>query len=123
MSPEMLEIARAKDVYQELLLDSMEPEKPLEVQPNEYDAVLCVGTFTTGHVKAYGLDELVRIVKPGGVIVFTLKDNVIEDEEYGFQDKMAELETKGLWSVLAKNVVTYHTGDGLICLLCAFRVL
>ena len=30
--------------------------------------------FTTGHVGAEGLDELLRVVRPGGVLVLTVKD-------------------------------------------------
>ncbi len=57
---------------------------------NYYDAVMCVGTFTFGHVKPNALDEFVRITKPGGLICFTINEGIYE--EYGFDKKIKNLK-------------------------------
>ncbi len=44
-------------------LSKADLNKSLNISDNEYDAVLCVGTFTFGHVKPPALDEFIRITK------------------------------------------------------------
>ena len=50
-----------KNLYQEL--DLVDLNNPLNYTNNYFDAIICVGTFTYGHVKAYALDEFIRILK------------------------------------------------------------
>ena len=68
---------------------------PLNIRDNEYGSVLCVGTFTFGHVKAQTLDEFIRITKNKGLICFTINEGIYE--EYGFDKKISELTEKNLW--------------------------
>ena len=44
-----------------------------------FAGIVSAGVFTTGHVGAEGLDDLVRICRPGGVIVLTVKTTLWED--------------------------------------------
>ncbi|TGQ87079.1 SAM-dependent methyltransferase, partial [Mesorhizobium sp. M1C.F.Ca.ET.204.01.1.1] len=44
---------------------------------------------TSGHVGAESLDELIRICRPGGVIVLTVKNTLWEA---GFAERVAALE-------------------------------
>ena len=69
--------------------------KPLNISDNEYDAVLCVGTFTFGHVKPPALDEFIRITKNKGLLCFTINEGIYE--EYGFDKKIKELTQNNLW--------------------------
>ena len=50
-----------KGVYQNLKVVNL--NKPLKLESQKYDAVICVGTFTYGHVKPHALDEMIRITK------------------------------------------------------------
>ena len=68
---------------------------PLNISDNKYDAILCVGTFTFGHVKPQALDEFIRIIKNKGLICFTINEGIYE--EYGFDKKINELTEKNLW--------------------------
>ncbi len=61
------------------------------------DLILCVGTFTYGHVKPQALDELIRITKNKGLICFTINEGIYE--EYGFDNKIKELSNNKLWNV------------------------
>ena len=47
---------------------------------------------------ASAIDELVRVVKPGGLFVYTLRPDLIES--HGFGAKHAELEAAGKASLL-----------------------
>jgi len=76
-------------------LSKADLNKPLNISDNEYDAVLCVGTFTFGHVKPHALDEFIRITKNKGLLCFTINEGVYED--YGFNKKIKELTEKNLW--------------------------
>lgn len=96
MSPGMLEQARAKNVYTALHRKVM--GQPLGFETGTYDAVICVGTLTVGHAPAASLDELVRVTKPGGYVVFTLRPDVYEKD--GFREKQAALEQAGKWELI-----------------------
>ena len=76
-------------------LSKADLNQTLNISENEYDAVLCVGTFTFGHVKPQALDEFIRIIKNKGLICFTINEGIYE--EYGFDKKINELIEKKLW--------------------------
>ena len=82
-----------KELYKNL--SKADLNKSLNVNDNEYDAVLCVGTFTFGHVKPPALDEFIRITKNKGLLCFTINEGIYE--EYGFNKKIKELTNKNLW--------------------------
>ena len=82
-----------KDLYQKLA--KVDLNKPIEVEDNFYGGVMCVGTFTFGHVKPNALDEFIRITKPGGFICFTINEGI--HEEYGFDKKIEQLNKDNKW--------------------------
>ena len=68
---------------------------PLPFADGHFGGVISAGVFTSGHVGAEGLDELIRITRAGGVIVLTIKGTLWDS---GFSDRIAELEKQGLIS-------------------------
>ena len=82
-----------KDLYQKLV--KVDLNKPIEVEDNFYGGVMCVGTFTFGHVKPNALDEFIRITKPSGLICFTINEGI--HEEYGFDKKIDILKDSKKW--------------------------
>ena len=82
-----------KNLYQKLF--KVDLNKRIELSNNLYDIVMCVGTFTFGHVKSNALDEFVRITKPGGLICFTINEGIYE--EYGFDKKISYLKENNKW--------------------------
>ena len=89
LSRKLLELV-PKDYYKKL--EQVDLNKKLRTEDNFYDAVMCVGTFTYGHVRPHALDEFVRITKKNGLICFTINEGIYE--EYGFDKKIKELEEK-----------------------------
>ncbi|MEQ8396028.1 class I SAM-dependent methyltransferase [Thalassobaculum sp.] len=71
LSEGMLAVARARGSYTDL--HRLALGSPLPFADGEFASVIAIGVFTTGHVGAEGLPELVRITRPGGVIVMTVK--------------------------------------------------
>ena len=59
--------------------------------------MLCVGTFTFGHVTPPALDEFIRIIKNKGLICFTINEGIYE--EYGFDKKIKQLSEKKSWHI------------------------
>jgi SAM-dependent methyltransferase len=82
-----------KNLYKKL--DKVDLNQPIKTEDNFYDAVMCVGTFTFGHVKANALDEFLRITKNGGLICFTINEGIYM--EYGFDKKIEKLIKQGKW--------------------------
>ena len=99
----MLEEARRKDLYKEFY--QMTLGEALAFETDSFDSVISVGVFTTGHAPPHAFDELVRITKPGGMIVFSLRTDLYE--EGGFKEYQAGLEEAGKWE-LADLSETFH---------------
>jgi SAM-dependent methyltransferase len=91
MSKGMLAIARERTVYAQLSQGIL--GESLDFKTASMDCIVSTGTFTTGHAPASAFDELVRITKPGGYLIFTV-GTVVWDEA-GFAAKLAALETSG----------------------------
>lgn len=70
ISEDMLRIAARKDTYRDLF--SADILKGLPVADATYSGVVSSGTFTSGHVGPDGLNELIRITKPGGLVVVSI---------------------------------------------------
>ena len=92
----MLEEARKKNVYQ--AFHRMVMGEQLDFSPNYFDAVISIGVLTVGHAPASSLDELLRITKPGGYIVFSLRPDVYRDN--GFKQKQDGMEAEGKWKLI-----------------------
>jgi len=76
-------------------LDKVDLNKPINEKDDQYDALMCVGTFTFGHVKPPALDEFIRITKNKGLICFTINEGIYE--EYGFDKKIKQLKIENKW--------------------------
>ena len=87
-SQEMLNIAKQKNVYQSLELVDL--TKKLDYEDNLFDAVICAGTFTCGHLGPQVLNEMVRITKNEGYICFTVREQ--EWEAAPYEDIIQSLE-------------------------------
>jgi len=95
LSEGMLAEAKKKNVYTEL--SPMVLGKPLDFSTATFDAVTACGVFTYGHAPSSSFDELIRVTKPEGYIIFTLRPDFYESSD--FKDKMAELEAQGKWKL------------------------
>ena len=94
LSAGMLAEAEKKGVYRELL--QMKLGDPLGFPTDSFDAVVAVGVFTIAHASADAFDEIIRITKPGGHIIFTVRPEFCENS--GFMEKLVDLEKRGKWA-------------------------
>jgi predicted TPR repeat methyltransferase len=98
-SEEMLGLARQRNAYRVLKRATLGETLPWA--DNHCVAFLSTGVFTEGHAPASGLEELVRITRPGGHAIFTVRDSVIE--EGGFLDVFEWLEKAGHWRPMEES--------------------
>lgn len=97
LSPAMLAVAEPKGIYDSLVEARL--GGPLPYETATFDAVVSSGVLTTGHAPASCLDELVRITRPGGHIVFTLRS---DRPPPGFDVRIAALVDVG-WSLVERG--------------------
>ena len=93
LSEPMLVHARKLEIYNHLA--QMVLGEPLDFPSNMFGATIVTGVFTEGHAPYSSFDELIRITKTGGFIVFNVRDDIYED--HGFRTKMERLEADGEW--------------------------
>jgi predicted TPR repeat methyltransferase len=93
LSPGMLVKAEERGLYRDLREAAL--GDPLDHADNSYDAAVSAGVFTPGHAPPESLDEIVRVVRPGGLVCFTMR---VDRPPEGFEQKFADLETAGRWS-------------------------
>ena len=114
LSQEMIEIAIDRG-YASLFLGNL--NETLPIKSNQYEAAICVGVFTHGHVGPSRLEELTRIVKPGGILCFTVNEDVYES--YGFDEAIKSQELAGVWKILElskKDYMMKKSVKGLYCI-------
>lgn len=86
----MLAVAEGKGVYDDLRRAVLGERLPYD--DGYFAAAICAGVFTLGHAGPDGLDDLLRIVRPGGHLVITVKDKLYED---GFAEHLDGLIDAG----------------------------
>ena len=92
LSQKLLDLV-PEGLYQKL--EKVDLNKEINEKDNSFDALMCVGTFTFGHVKPPALDEFIRITKNKGLICFTINEGI--HEEYGFDKKIDQLNKDNKW--------------------------
>ena len=115
-SAAMLEQAENRGFYRALIQADL--NAPLEIADSSYAAALSSGTFTHGHVGAEPLDEIFRIIVPGGIFACTIHNDVWQD--LGFDKKIRELSESGKIEVVEQNLDLYFADgarDGQYCVL------
>jgi len=96
VSRDMLELARRKDVYRDLR--QMELGGQLDLPSDAFAAVVATGVFAAGHAPPESFEELIRVTKPGGHVVFSVRTDVYLDG--GFKEKQEALESEERWRLV-----------------------
>jgi predicted TPR repeat methyltransferase len=99
LSQGMLDVAEKTGAYKQL--DRQVLGEPLKYETDEFDACICIGTFTEGHAPTSGYDEIARIVKPGGYFIVTIREDVYLNS--GFKDKEEEMAKARTMKLIDKS--------------------
>ena len=118
-SEEMLSVANQKNIYQSLRLVDL--TKKLDYEDNSFDAIVCAGTFTCGHVGPEALKEMLRVTKKAGYICFTVRKQEWEASPY--KEIIDKLENSNLWHQVVHETSEYNVKEGITCQLCLYQVI
>lgn len=77
LSAEMLEQARAKQIYRRL--DQIAPDAPLSHAPGDYAAIAAIGVIGAGAAPISAFDTMMAGLASGGLLVFSFNDHALED--------------------------------------------
>jgi len=94
--------------------------KALDYKNDYFDSIICVGTFTYGHVKASTLNEFIRITKNNGFICFTVNEGIYK--KYKFDKKIKELSENKHWKILQLIKSSYIINKNVKAWLCISKV-
>ncbi|XP_067656467.1 methyltransferase-like protein 27 [Haliotis asinina] len=102
----MLEQARKKNIYTNFYCEFLDGNR-LPINDDTYDCCVISGGMAEGHIPCCGLQELIRLTKPGGfVCIVMLEKYLSECKEYKdrLEQLMHELEDAGKWQLLSRDV-------------------
>ena len=115
-SIDMLDKARALNCYEQL--QTIDFGEPIEISNDQYDAVISIGVYTK-RFKQHFINEMLRIVKPGGYFIFScrelyydevmssatllLKDNTISNLIIDFDDYMTGEDASAYYVAMRKR--------------------
>ncbi|MCG8512403.1 MAG: class I SAM-dependent methyltransferase [Rhodospirillales bacterium] len=117
ISAEMLSQARRKGGYDKLFEADL--TGPIDVADATYDAAISVGTFTHNHVGPDGLDEVLRIVKPGGIASITVNGDAYIADGYGA--KFETLVADGVCIIVEQRDEEYIIARGIRSLIVVLK--
>ncbi|CAG2108849.1 unnamed protein product [Medioppia subpectinata] len=118
-SPEMVEIAKQRNCYKNLICSSVEKETRLPIEDKTYDVVIMAGCLCPGHIRWNSFPQIIRIVKTGGVVFwFVAVSKTFEEKDEDFRNGNNEnlvksLTTEGKWDYIngyPKRVENYMIG-------------
>jgi predicted TPR repeat methyltransferase len=120
-SPGMLALAAKKNLYRTLKLGVL--GERLDYEDDSYAGATASGVFTEGHAPLSSLDELVRVVQPGGHIVFSVARIYLGEQ---IEAKATQLEDSGKWrraGVSGRYDSTPNDDKAIMAQVYAFEVL
>lgn len=94
LSPDMIEIAKTKNVYVELKVANLKEQLPY--QEESFDSIVCGGVFVQGHCGPECLPHLMRVLKKGGVLIASVRNEFFREtkEEWAKQIQECPCELK-----------------------------
>ena len=97
ISNESIHLAKKTSVYSGLQQLDLQ-RQPFPFNLNEFGAVICIGVLTYISDPVSLFKEFCRIVHPGGYIVFTHREDLVDSSNY--PKIVKELERKNYWNKL-----------------------
>ena len=89
----MVAVAKRKALHQSL--HKMALGRELSFDSGSFQATMCIGAITPGHAGPESFDELIRVTRSGGVVVFSLRVDEGQLPEYPAAIQVHERE--GRW--------------------------
>ncbi|XP_046549470.1 2-methyl-6-phytyl-1,4-hydroquinone methyltransferase 1, chloroplastic-like [Haliotis rubra] len=112
-SSRMLLRAQKKGLYEECYNEYLS-QVPLAIPNDTYDCAVTSGGMGEGHIPCSGILELIRIVKPGGIICIVMREVFLREvDEYKdrLEPLMDSLEKEGKWRKVSRVIVPNYFID------------
>ena len=88
LSPDMLEVARTKQIYSDLQVINLKEQLPYDVE--SFDSIVCVGVFIQGHCGPSCLPNLMRVLKKGCLLIATIRKIFFENTKRAWENNIRE---------------------------------
>ena len=95
ISADSLSTANKRDVYRSLRQVDLQ-EHILDISEDAYDALTCIGVLTYVPETEVILEEFARVIKKGGIMIFTQRDDLFHEREVA--NKIESLVEKKLFA-------------------------
>lgn len=109
-SEDMLAMAKKDALYENYICEFV-TDKQLPIVTGAYDGLTACGCFIPNHMQSDALPELLRIVKPGGIIVIVSRADYIDtvpDYKANLIPVMDKFVQDGIWKLLVAEVTGYY---------------
>ncbi|XP_022238227.1 methyltransferase-like protein 27 isoform X2 [Limulus polyphemus] len=103
-TPEMLDIARKKNVYRNFCQFLMGCGYESPIKDGTYDVAISCGAIGQGHIPYNAFYEIIAMVKQGGLICWLANDPSEGEDEESFKTVMADLTDSGKWKVFQEPI-------------------
>lgn len=102
LSQSMVEQAETTKAYRSLTGSCDMTQRIETYADNSYDATISCGVFTLGHVPPTALNEMIRITKPGGLVVVSTRKSYYDSTD--FQDVCDRLQSENKVSLVSSII-------------------
>ncbi|XP_067657961.1 methyltransferase-like protein 27 isoform X1 [Haliotis asinina] len=115
---EMLDEAKKQNHYKNYMQLGIGADK-LPIDDNAYDLAIVSGAMGEGHIPCEALHEMARIVRPGGIISISMREEFLDsctDYRGRLEPLMEKMEKDGEWKLVSREVrPNYYCGkSGLV---------
>ncbi|CAL8080984.1 unnamed protein product [Orchesella dallaii] len=115
----MLEILRKRGLYGKTFETAIDYNPIDGIKTNSYDALVISGGMGEGHIPVTAVHEMIRIVKPGGMVFIVMREEYLSYvPEYSgrLESYMDKLAGEGLWVQVERELVANYSfnKDGVV---------
>lgn len=107
VSKERLENAERSGLYRNLLFTALKANSTL-CATGAFDAVICAGGVFPDEVDPDAIDEMLRLVKPGGIVCFTMNAAQFDSAHNSYRLKCEKLVISGKWKLISQGITTHQ---------------
>ena len=93
LSPGMLDVAARKPGYRATRIQRL--GDTLDFDEGQFPVVVSLGAFAPNLAGADAFDELIRVTRPGGLLLLSMRAG--HEQTTGFERRRRELEAAGRW--------------------------
>jgi ubiquinone/menaquinone biosynthesis C-methylase UbiE len=107
----MVEIAKKKQLYNNFYMDLIGFNK-LRIPDASYDCTVISGGMGENHIPVSAMDELIRLCKPGGLVVIVMREEylvTVEQYKNRLEPYMKQLEDENKWHRVLRDVVPRYS--------------